>query len=45
MTSQKTQFGPVIAEQIIQSDKDLPPKVTDLFDRIAAVLKIQEMEA
>ena len=45
MTSQKTQFSPAIAEQIIQSDKGLPPKVIDLFGKIAAVLKIQEDEA
>ena len=45
MTSRKTQFGPVIAERIIQSDKGLPPKVIDLFGKIAAVLKMQEAEA
>jgi putative ATP-dependent endonuclease of OLD family len=44
MTSQKTQFGPAIAEQIIQSDKGLPPKVIDLFGKIAAVLKMQEVK-
>jgi len=41
MTSQKTQFGPAIAEQIIQSDKGLPPKVIDLFSKISAILKMQ----
>jgi len=41
----KTQYGPAIAEQIIKSDKPLPPKVIDLFDKIAAVLKMQEAEA
>ncbi len=41
----KTQYGPAIAEQIIKSDKPLPSKVIDLFDKIAAVLKIQETEA
>ena len=45
MTSQKTQFSPAIAEQIIQSDKGLPPKVIDLFGKIAAILKMQEAEA
>lgn len=45
ITGRKTQFGPAVAEQIIQSDKDLPPKVIDLFGKIAAVLKIQEVEA
>ena len=43
MTSQKTQFGPAIAEQIIQSNKGLPPKVIDLFSKISAVLKMQEV--
>jgi len=45
ISSNKTQYGPAIAEQIIQSDKDLPPKVLDLFDKIAAILKIEEAEA
>ena len=44
MTSQKAQFGPAIAEQIIQSDKGLPPKVIDLFGKIAAILKMQEVK-
>ena len=41
----KTQYGPAIAEQIIQSDKGLPPKMIELFGKIAAVLKTQEAEA
>ena len=44
MASQKTQFSPAIAEQIIQSDKDLPPKVMDLFGKIATILKMQEVK-
>jgi putative ATP-dependent endonuclease of OLD family len=44
ITGRKTQFGPAVAEQIIQSDKDLPPKVIDLFGKIATVLKMQEVE-
>ena len=39
MTSQKTQFGPVIAETIIESKKQLPPKVTDLFEKINICLE------
>ena len=39
MTSQKTQFGPVIAETIIESEKQLPPKVTDLFNKITISLQ------
>src|SRR5665648_200572 len=31
ITGSKTQYSPAIAEQITQSDKDLPPKVIDLF--------------
>jgi len=42
MTSHKTQFGPAIAEQIIQSEKDLPPKVISLFGKISTILKIEE---
>lgn len=40
----KTKYSPAIAEQIVQSDKDLPPKIIDLFDKIAAVLKMQEVK-
>ena len=45
MASQKTQFGPAIAEQIIKSDKGLPAKVIDLFGKISAILKMEEAEA
>ncbi len=41
----KTQYGPAIAEQIIQSEKDLPPKVIALFGKIATILKMEEAEA
>ena len=44
ITGNKTQYSPAIAEQIIQSDKGLPPKVIDLFGKIAAILKMQEVE-
>ena len=40
----KTQYGPAIAEQIIQSDKGLLPKMIELFGKIAAVLKMQEVK-
>ncbi len=38
MISQKTQFGPMIAEAIIGSKKPLPPKVTRLFEEIKSLL-------
>ena len=44
ISGRKTKFSPAIAEQIIQSDKGLPPKVIDLFDKIAAILKMQEVK-
>ncbi len=44
ITEGKTKYGPAIAEQIIQSKKGLPPKVIDLFGKIAAVLKMQEVK-
>jgi len=44
ITEDKTKYGPAIAEQIIKSDKDLPPKVIDLFGKIAAILKMQEVK-
>ena len=45
ITGSKTQYGPAIAEQIIQSEKDLPPKVIALFGKISAILKMEEAEA
>lgn len=42
ITGSKTQFGPAIAEQIIQSDKDLPPKVIELFSKITNILQMQD---
>jgi putative ATP-dependent endonuclease of OLD family len=42
MTSQKTQFGSVIAEEINNSGKLLPPKVIELFDKIKMVLSSKE---
>jgi len=44
ISGRKTKFSPAIAEQIIQSDKGLPPKVIDLFGKIAAILKMQEVK-
>ena len=44
ITANKTQFGPAVAEQIVQSDKELPPKVIELFNKIAVVLKIGEVK-
>ena len=45
ITGSKTQYAPVIAEQIIKSEKDLPPKVIALFEKISAILKIEEATA
>lgn len=42
MTSQKTQFGSVIAEEINNSGKLLPPKIIELFDKIKIVLSSKE---
>ena len=41
ITGSKTRFGPAIAEQIVHSDKDLPPKVIELFNKIVAILKVK----
>ncbi|MFK5970467.1 MAG: AAA family ATPase [Candidatus Marithrix sp.] len=40
ITNDKTKFAPIIAEQIINSNKDLPPKIIDLFNKIANILRI-----
>ncbi len=42
MTNQKTKFGPVIAETIIKNDKPLPPKIVELFQKIANIFGITE---
>jgi putative ATP-dependent endonuclease of OLD family len=42
MTSQKTQFAPIIADEIINSDKALPPKVIELFETITTILTSKE---
>lgn len=43
MTSQKTQFGSVIADEIINSGKTLPPKVIELFETITTILTSKEV--
>ncbi len=45
MTSQKSQFGPVVAQAINESEKDLPPTIIALFGKISAILEIEEAEA
>jgi len=42
MKKSKTQFAPVIAEQIIKSKKTLPPKIIELFNKISSILNITE---
>lgn len=39
ITDSKAQFGPVIAETIIERKKPLPPKVTELFEKIKSLLE------
>ena len=41
ITGNKTQYSPIIAEQIVKSNKGLPPKAIDLFSKISAILKMQ----
>ena len=38
----KAKFGPVIAEIIVKSDRNLPPKVIELCHKIKAAMKIAE---
>ncbi len=45
ITGSKTQYGPAIAEQIMQSKKDLPLKIIAIFDKISAILKMVEAKA
>jgi putative ATP-dependent endonuclease of the OLD family len=39
----KTQFGPLVAEAIIESKKPLPPSVTILLDKIVSVLERRDV--
>ena len=41
ITESKTQYAPVIAEQIILSGKALPPKIIELFKKTTAILKME----
>jgi len=45
ITGSKTQYGPAIAEQIIKSDKALPPKMIELIGKIENVFNVQEAGA
>jgi len=38
MTAQKTKFGPVVAQAIIDSDKDIPAIIKTLFEEVRKVL-------
>lgn len=42
ITGDKTQFGPIIAEEIINSSKPLPPKIVHLFEKITTILTNKE---
>ncbi len=38
MIAQKTQFGPAIAQEILESGKDLPPIIKTLFDKVNEII-------
>ncbi len=40
ITKSKTKYGHTIAEKIVKSDKNLPPKIIDLFSKISNILRI-----
>ena len=42
ITSDKAQFGPIIAEEIINSSKPLPSKIVHLFEKITTILTNKE---
>lgn len=44
ITSSNAQYGPVIAEAIIESNKTLPPKVTELFEKIKSLLERRDAD-
>lgn len=44
ITGSNTQYGPVIAEVIIESKKPLPPKVKELFEKIKIFLERRDAD-
>ncbi|WP_111413465.1 ATP-dependent nuclease [Billgrantia lactosivorans] len=42
ITSDKTKYGPVLAELIVRGGKALPPKIIDLFSKVRSVLGSQD---
>ncbi len=44
ITGSNTQYGPVIAEVIIESKKPLPPKVKELFEKIKSFLERRDAD-
>ncbi len=36
----KTKYGPAVAEKIIESGKELPPKIVTLFEKVKSILKL-----
>lgn len=44
ITGAKTQFGPIIAETIIGSGKELPPKITVLFEKVKSCLNRKNID-
>lgn len=41
ITNEKTKYGPAVAERIIEGEKDLPPKVIALFEKIKSILNLE----
>ncbi len=44
ITISKAQYGPVIAEAIIESKKRLPPKIAELFEKIKSLLERRDAD-
>ncbi|MNR22775.1 hypothetical protein D3C85_1397490 [compost metagenome] len=40
ITKMKTQFAPLIAEELLISQKPLPPKIIELFNKISNILNL-----
>lgn len=38
---EKTKYGPAVAQKIVESGKELPPKIIALFDKIKLTLKLE----
>ncbi len=45
LSNNKTMYSPLVAEEIVNSGKDLPPKVIELFEKLKEILQLEVKNA